>query len=179
MEDSSHRTTVLSSIACVLLLITAGCATVPTESSSPTTNAETDTVTGTLTTPTPITEPPKTNQDSHTTVGEASQTTTKGVFGSIEHELEVRNYLNESKNVSVNIETANRTVIFDKNMQIGGNSSREFDFEFPDTGVYTVVVNTSFANETRTWNVTRRNPTVVMSVVLIDDNELHVGLEAI
>jgi len=166
VKDSHHRTAVLC-IACALLLITAGCATEPAENPSQTTTTATDTPTKELTTVTSTTE---------TT---AAPTTTKGVFGSIEEELKVQNYLDSTERVRVEIRSDNGTVVFDRTLQMDENSSREFDFEFPHTGAYTVAVNTSLGNETRTWDVTRRNPTVAMTVVLIGDDELHVGVEAI
>lgn len=188
MADVSHRTPVPSSVACALLLITAGCATNPTESPSRTTTTETDTPTEELTTTAtsttettaaPTTETTETSRPNRTSGEQVSATTTKGVFGTIEEELKVNNYLNSSERVRVEIESDNGTVVFDRAVQVDGNSSKEFDFEFPHTGAYTVAVNTSLGNESVTWDVTRRNPTVAMTVVLIGDDELHVGLEAI
>lgn len=172
MTGTSNRVAILCNIACVILIISSGCSTGFTDSSS----EDTTTVTNT---PQETTERTETTRQNQVTTERQSLTTTKGYFGSIEHELQVKNYLYESKNVSVRIESLNGTVVFNRSLQMAGNSSKTFDFEFPHAGEYTVIANTSFSSKTQTWNVERRNPTIAASVVIIGDNELYIDLEAI
>jgi hypothetical protein len=156
----------------VVLLISAGCSTGITDDSSE--NTSTIAITSTETT-----ERTKTTRQNIETTKVRSQTTSKGYFGSIEDELQVKNYLDQNRSVRVRIESSNGTVVFNKTLHMRGNSSKSFDFEFPYTGEYTIIANTSFSSKTQTWNVERRNPDIAASVVIIGDNELHIDLEAI
>lgn len=167
----SERTTVLCSIFCAVLLMTAGCTTEPVGSSSEDTTTVTNTTTKEPITTTLPTEGTETTQQ--------SETTTEGVFGSIEYEIRVKNYLEVDKNISVRVTSSNETVIFNKTLQMESNSSKYFDFEFPHTGEYTIVANTSSSSKTRIWDVKRKNPTIAASVILIGDNELHINIESI
>lgn len=170
MRVPSNRVAVLS-ITCAIMLLTAGCTTTPISEPSTDTTAVTESSTPDRRTTTSTVE--------QTGTTNRKKTTTKGVFGSIEHELQIKNYLTKEETIRVQIESANGTVVFEENITVEANSSKEIDFTFPYPGEYVISANVSFANETRTWNVKQRDPTVAASIVLIDGDELHISIEAI
>lgn len=162
MELSDHTVTV-ASIICVGLILVAGCTT--SQGDTQTTTVETTEIeTSTL-------EKAETTTEQQTTTNENTK--------NLPYELRVANYGEEKAEVDITIQAENGTNIYNSTVIISGNSTKEFNLTFPETGSYNITANTTTSRKNQSWNVKAKDPAGAASIVITKDGELHVDIKVI